>query len=148
MPGESYVYIPDLVAVSFADVPLRGFGPDTIIRVTEDADAFTDQQGIDGDSTVVRSNDRRGVATVILAASSPSNDDLSSIFNESLASKNGSFIGVFSLRDPSGRLVLESRQAFIRKPPDVELGREAGTREWNFRLLRIRRFDGGNTRVG
>jgi hypothetical protein len=125
------------VTIVLSGLPLTGFGPDTFVNVEQDEDSFGLQIGADGEGSRSKSNNRSATITVTLLQGSQANDLLSALHNLDINSPAGDSIGPFLLKDNSGRTIINAAKAWIQKPPPVEHGREAGTREWIFRTERI-----------
>lgn len=138
------VYDASQVTVAFAGVPLSGYASGAFCRISEEADAFTDDVGADGEVVRSKTNDRRATVTVILQRTSDSNDFLSALANLDKNSPNGAGVGALLIRDRNGRALYTASKAWIRKAPDVEFGTEAGNVEWTIRCANLVRFDGGN----
>lgn len=139
-------YDPKKVLVAFAGVPLNGFAENTKVRVEYNEDAWTETVGTDGEVTRARSNDETGKITIVLAASSDSNDFLTSMH---VADKiAGAGVKPLLIKDNLGRTLVVAANAYIKKMPDLEYGSDVGEREWVFFTPNLKYFAGGNANSG
>lgn len=139
-----YTYAADLVVLSFAGIVIREFADGTFVNVRQDSDDWVKYVGTDGTVSRARTNDRTATVEILLPQTSLHNDQLSTIRNLDINTPNGAGVGAFLLRDLSGRMIVKGAQTWISKPPDIELGREVGTRTWTFHVAKLDRTDGGN----
>lgn len=130
-------YDPAQVGIVVGGSLITGFAPDTFIGIDQNNDSFTLQMGADGDAARSKSNDRSATITLSLLQTSLSNDVLSALHNLDINSPSGDGIGAFQVRDNSGNLLVRAAKCWVRKPPTVEMGREAGVREWTLETDRI-----------
>jgi hypothetical protein len=121
-------YDPKQVILTVGGVPITGFADGTFITVERSNDSFTKSSGADGIVTRVKQNDKSGTITCTLAQTSPSNDILSA--QAVLDEQSNAGVVPVQCKDNSGRTVLFSAFAWIRKPPSVEFGKEVSNREW------------------
>jgi hypothetical protein len=98
--------------------------------------------GADGQVVRVASADKRGEITVTLMASSLSNDFLSA--QAALDDLTGINTQPLLIKDLLGTTLISAQQAWIKKPADVEFGKEAGTREWVFECGELNILVGGS----
>ncbi len=141
MPAAT-TFDPALVIVSIGGVTMHGFADGTFVNVERERDTFTKNVGADGEVTRVKTNDKSGMLSLTLQQASGSNDLLSG-FAQLDEQANSGIVPVL-IEDKSGRTVLFSAEGWIRKPPAVEFGNEASTREWVLDLAKIDYFVGGN----
>ncbi len=137
-------YDPDQVTIAIAGIPIHGFADGSFCTITQEADAFSDVVGTDGEVTRSRTNDRRATCTVKLMQSSDSNDLLSALYNSDILGQNGAGVGAFLVRDRNGRALFTADACWVMKAPDVDFDRTATAREWTIRIAKLVRFDGGN----
>ena len=103
---------------------------------------FTKVSGADGKVSRAKVNDRSGEVTLTLKATSPSNDYLAAAaLADELLNEGVKTLGI---SDTSGRLVIFSATAWIRKQPSVEFGKEVGDRDWVFDCADLDMYIGGN----
>lgn len=134
-------YNPKLVAVSFANIPLTGFG-DTFISAERNSDAFSVVVGADGEVSRVQSADRSGKVTITLKQTSLSNDLLSAY---ALADElTGLSVGSLLVKDIAGTTLLSAQEAWISKMPAVEMGKDGAEREWVIECAHLIINVGGN----
>ncbi len=138
------VYDPDQVVVMFAGLPIRGYADGTFVTIEQVSEAFTEVVGSDGEVTRTKNNDRRCSIKFTLMQSSDSNDVLSAIHNLDLEAPNGVGVAPLAIKDMSGRFQFVAPEAWVKKAPNAEFGKEAGPREWELCCNDPKRFDGGN----
>ena len=122
-------YSPDRVIVLVNGVPLRGFGEDTFVEITPDADLSTKQVGADGEVARSISTNKCCEVTVTLQQTSPSNDFLSTLIEVDALS--GGVLFPLTIQDLRGRTMFAVSQAWISKRPTLTFGREVTNREWS-----------------
>lgn len=120
-------YDPDQVVVVFVE-PISGFAADALVKLERAEDTWKPYVGGDGEVSRARSRNRMGTCTITLAATSASNDTLMAQAALDEATSNG--VAPLLVKDLSGRTVAEAPNAWIRKLPSTDFGREVGTREW------------------
>ena len=136
------------VTIVLAGIPFEGTAKGDFITIEPAGDDWGDDQGADGEIVRWATNETRATATVILLASSATNDRLSDLRARDLKSPNGAGVGAFECRDGSGRSVGKSPQAWIMALPKKSEGIEIGMIEWKIRLANYVGFIGGNTTIG
>jgi len=118
------------VIVSIGGIVLSGFADGAFVTVERDAETFTKQVGADGEVVRSRMRNTSGKVTVNLLQSSASNDLLSALWQ--IDEATGAGAGAFLMKDLLGTTLAEAQNAWVQKPPSVEMGKEAGDREWVF----------------
>lgn len=121
-------YHPDKVILSFKHVLITGYANDTFISVERTEDGFSEYVGTLGDVCRTRNLNRTGTVTLTLMMSAPSNDLLTAIALHD--EQTGYGTGPLLLKDLNGTTVCSASQAWIRKLPTIERGKEAGTIQW------------------
>lgn len=125
-----------------ASIPISGFADGTYILVERMTEAFTSVAGAGGEVARIRMRDKRGTVKFTLMASSPCNDLLSAL---AAADENdGSGVGILSIVDGNGTTIISSTNAWIKKLPSVEFGKEMPNREWEIECERLEMHVGGN----
>jgi Protein of unknown function (DUF3277) len=111
-----------------------GYGEDEVMALEWAEDQFTAFVGADGE--VSRASTNNGLATVTLtyAHTAAANDRLTGMLQLDMATPNGAAAGVFSARDPNGRMVVTSERAWIMGYPSVTLGKTIQTLQWKIQL--------------
>ena len=142
------IYRADQITASLANIILRGYADGEFVRIEQEADAFGDTVGTDGEVTRWMSKDPRSTITVILMASSDANDALSALHELDINQPGGAGVGVFQCRDNNGRSIYRAGSCWIAKAPNISYAREVPTREWKLRGVTDRNFVGGNITVG
>jgi hypothetical protein len=131
--------------MDFAGVPLdSGFGPDTVVKITEDQPRFGDKVGADGEVTRYRLTNRMVNVEITFMQSSDANALLSAIQIVDDSAPNGAGVGILLIKDEDGTSKYLCPQAWIAKRPDVEFGVEVTSRTWVLRGRIATRVDGGN----
>jgi hypothetical protein len=135
-------YDPGLVVVSIGGNIISGFADGTFINVERTSDSFSKQVGADGEVTRVRNRDRSGSITLTLMSSSLSNDILTALHK--LDELSGTGVVPFLLKDLAGTTLVSAQSCWIRKPANVEFGKELSNREWTLDANPIDMTVGGN----
>lgn len=141
MPGPTRTYDPALVIPTFAGNLLTGFGPDTFIKVERNEDGFTLAVGAGGEAARAQSRNRSGTVTFTVLATSQTNDILSAIAAADELSGTG--VAEFQLSEVNGTTLCHAANAWVKKLPSVERGKEVGTVEWVLECDSIEVFAGG-----
>jgi len=127
-------YNPNDYTIYFAGVLIdRGI---VSITLSPEVELYSQQVGIDGDTTRSRNNNLNWTCELVLQQSSPLNQDLSDIYNDGRTGANGGGIGTFSLTDTVGNTEVTANKAWITNAPDVAVGAEVGERTWSLYLER------------
>lgn len=134
---------PSLYVVTFGGILVRGFAADTHIQVARNEDSFTESVGAQGDVVRTRSNNKSGIVTVTLQAESPTNDQFSARLLADELSPAGIPAGALLVKYLNGATFISSDKAYLRKFSDVEVGTEAGNREWIVSCAELNMFVGG-----
>jgi len=120
----------------------RAKGP--FVRVENVSDDFGDDVGADGEVVRFKTNDDRATVTVILMQSSATNQAFSALRNADKLAPNGAGVVPFMLKDNnSDTMLLEGKDCWIKKAPNVERGAEPGTVEWTFMVASVVRNEAG-----
>lgn len=135
-------YDPGHHHASLAGINITGYADGTYINVERMADAFTSVAGASGEVARVRMRDRRGTVKFTLMASSACNDLLSALAaqDESL----GTGVGVLYIRDSNGTTLANASNAWIKKLPSTEFGKDLPNREWEIECEALELTVGGN----
>jgi hypothetical protein len=122
-------YDPTEVTISYNSTPIDGFGPGTFIKVNRNVDAYTLQMGNSGSGARSKSPDKSGTIEITLLMSSPANGLLSAI--QQLDELSGEGVGEFLVKDRSTAAAkCQAQNAWIKKPPDWDRGKEVGEVTW------------------
>ena len=135
------VYDATEVDISFAGIPITGgFADGEFVRIERETEAFGVVVGTDGEVTRNSNNDDRATVTVILMQSSESNAVLRGLVNADKNTPGGSGIGALLINSSrnDGGLLHEGAESWIMTPPDHSYDREATSREWQFRVAKLR----------
>lgn len=130
------------VSVIFGSRAIHGFAADSMVTVERDNDAFTAQEGVDGEVTRSASNSKLGTVTITLMQSSDDNDYFSGIaVSDELTGKGAQAL---MIRDKNGRTLHTSPAAWIKKQPSNAFNKEAEGREWMIAAAELSMFTGGS----
>jgi hypothetical protein len=138
-------YDPQKVVLTIGGAIMGGFADGTFITAQREGDSFTKVTGADGRTSRAKSSDKSGNVVLTLLQTSPSNDVLSAI----IAADEISGAGVVPLicKDAGGTTILFSGTAWIRKPANVEFGKEITNREWTIDVADFSMIVGSNSAV-
>ncbi len=142
MALELHTYDPLQIVIVFKGLRIQGYADGTYVKVSRSVDTWADQVGADGQMTRVRTRDQSGTITLTLVAASQSNKDLALLALEDEQFGNG--VGTASIRDLNGLDLHKGESGWIKKPPEAEYGKDAGTREWVIRVQKLETFSGGS----
>lgn len=135
-------YDPGLVIVTFGSTIITGYADGTFVKASRNEDAFKTYVGADGTPARSRSRNRSGSIEITLSQTSPSNDALSaSVLADELL---GTGVSPCSIRDLNGTTLVVAPEAWVRKPADIEEGKEIGPRTWTIDTGRMEMLVGGN----
>lgn len=124
---------PALHTISFKGNILDDFGPDSLVTIEPDNDAFTYQPGSTGPGTRSRNRDESHTIRVFLLKTSLSNDVLSAIHEGDKLRGDGG--GEFVVKDLQGGTSFVG-EAWIQRAPPIEVASTAGVSEWVFRCAK------------
>lgn len=133
---------PKQVVLAFGGVPISGYADGEFISIEQTSDAFTMSSGADGDVSRVRNNDDTATLTLTLAMTSPSNDVLSGFLEAD--KRTGAGVVPIAIKDLSGRTTAASGNAWVRRAPTANFGKEVSTREWTIDIANLVLLVGGN----
>ena len=125
------------VSVIVGTREIKGRAEGTFITVARDEQIFTKQVGSDGEVTRAKTNNKAGTISLTIQQGSDGNDFLSA-----LAAAESSFPVL--IKDNSGTTLIFSELSWMQDYPDVEIGRDAGEREWVIDCADIEMGVGGN----
>lgn len=126
---------------------VTGYAEDTGITVEPGADRYELYVGMAGDASRIHNANRTRTVTLTLAQTSVSNDilwHLSERDNE-LRNDDGTF--TVTIKDGSGRTVLNDQSAFISSDPSITFGSSMNTQEWGMVLPDPETTIGGNSKM-
>ena len=130
------------VKIIVGGFPISGVADNTFVKIERDEDTFMKKIGAYGEASRSKNNNRSGTATITLLQTSPSNDILSALALTDELTNTG--IVPFLVQDLSGTSTFVSATAWIKRPASSEFGKEISNREWNFELIDMDVFVGGN----
>lgn len=136
-------YDPKQVILAVGGNVIIGYADGTYISAERNEDAFALVVGADGETARARSQDRSGVVTLTLMQTSPSNDALTAF--AALDELSGTGVVSLMMKDMLGTTLVAAQNAWVRKFPAVEFGKELTTREWAIECDFLAVFAGGGT---
>ncbi len=141
MAASTKTYDPGVVVITFGPHVITGYADGSFVKASRNEDTFKTYVGADGSPSRARSRNRSGTIEVTLAQTSPSNDALASAAaaDELL----GTGIYPCMVKDLNGTTLVASAEAWVRKPADVEMGKEVGPRVWTLDTGAMQIFAGG-----
>lgn len=135
-------YDPKQVQIIVGGIPLSGFADGSFVTVARAEDAWTMTVGADGEGTRSKSNNKSGTITVVLMQSSQSNQYLSNLV---LADEiNNAGLVPTMVKDGSGSSLYMAEQSYVKKAPDSDFAKVAGTRTYVIETDNLQMFNGGN----
>lgn len=139
-PGR---YSPASVSCILGAAIISGFGKDSMIEVTWDAEEFSDEVGADGEiCRVANAAAVHGMVKVTLLQSSASNDTMTALLNTDVATGKG-FVP-FLLKAAPDRTLIASEKAWIKGKPSVKFSKGVEEREWTIRIINVAATIGGS----
>lgn len=130
-------YSPGLVTVIFGEVIAVGVADGSFAVVEMAEDGIVEQVGEDGSVVINQNLNELGQLTLRLLHQSPVNALLQSIYNANRLFF-GSGIRPLRVIDGNGSTKVTAPQAWIVRPPNVDLGDMAQPREWLFHASPMR----------
>lgn len=143
--SETRSYSPEDVTVTWGPFTIDGFMDGTAIEVERDEDGATKHVGLKGQATKVINPNTCGAATFTLTQGSPSNDDLSATLILAEATKGGINYPL-TVTDRNGRTNVFARDAWIKKAPKLERGKDLAPAVWVFDTGPMKTYVGGAVR--
>lgn len=137
-----YTYDPKQGTLVVGGAIINGYADGTYLSVERSSDSFSKVSGADGIVSRAKSNDKSGTITITLQQTSSGNDILSGIARRDELANAGVVPVVY--KDLSGRSTAFSATAWVRKPPNMDNGKEIGNREWVLDCAALEIFIGGN----
>lgn len=121
-------YAAKKVQVVFNNQVLTGFMDGSFVEVERNSDSFTLMIGADGEGARAASADKSGTVKITLLQTSASNDVLSAVL---IADELTNVAAApLLIKDGSGRTLVSSPEAWVKKPAVVTFDKEIQGREW------------------
>lgn len=140
-----YTYDPKQVMIIIGGAIMSGFSEGTFLTIEMKEDAFTTKVGADGETSRAKRNNNNADATLTLAQTSPSNDVLSAFAAADRLTGDG--VVPFVVKDGSGRSLLFSAYAWVKKLPGQAYSANIEDRAWSFEIVDVDTLVGGNAPV-
>ena len=128
-------YDPKNVAIAWNGININsGIAPDTFLTVVRDEDSFFKTVGADGKVARTRNANRAGTIELTLMQNSEVNKLLSAaaLADEETDVDVTSVFSIVDPADPTGIFLMTAKDCWVKKLPDIEYGKEYGTRTWMF----------------
>ena len=138
---QTKTYNPKAVQLSFLGNIASGYAEGTMITATRNEDDFTAQAGTTGEVTRVANCNRTGTVTIRLKAASQFNDVLSALRQQDLLFGNA--LGPLFIKELNGTTLVSAAEAWIKRQPDMERGKEESVVEWTLECADLDAFLGG-----
>lgn len=143
MPAPVTTYSPKLVTLIISGYQIASIVSLSLAWTTP---PFRLVPGIRGKSTRVRNTNSSGVLSVELLQTAIANDVFDQLIQADVS--GGQAMLTVTLEDLSGRLKLQSNQAYIQNRPQIEFSNSSNNRVWEIAMLQIEDKDlagSGNT---
>jgi len=131
----------DQLSLIVGVIPIHGYSDGNVISIVYDNEMFTGKNGVDGEFSRVGNRQLAATISITLLQGTSANDALSTLLLADLAT-NIPF-PVF-LKDNSGRTIGECPECYVKKFPDMGLGRDVQDRSWEIQASAWVEFVGGN----
>lgn len=124
---------------------VSGFAEGTFVTVARNSETFEMYTGADNTNTRIYKPNTSCMVTISLAQTSNSNDILSALYLQDVATRNSTGLFALTVKDTSGRSLFSASQAYIATVPDAEFSDSMSTRDWVVHCPRPDFFIGGNS---
>jgi hypothetical protein len=135
-------YSPNEVVLVVGTTLLTGLANDGFIKITNEAEDWTDEVGRDAEVTRSRILDNRATIEVVLTRSSLSNNVLDELRQEKDERSGPRGVRRIKVQDLNADALYEG-DGFVMGPPEVTYGAKAENRTWKIRVAELRRVDKG-----
>lgn len=137
-------YSPDLISIAWGSIRFAGYADGTFVTAERSEDGYSLKVGATGAQTRVRSLNLSGTVKITLQQSSLTNDLLSAAYAADQAFNT--FITLpLIIKDLNGTTLIHATNAWIKKLPSVEFGKDLSNREWTFECAAIDTFVAGGS---
>lgn len=136
-------YDPLEISCVFLGIPISGFANGTFVEAERNEDTFTLTVGASGEGARARNRNKSGQVTFTLLATSSSNDLLAAV--AAADELNGTGSGPLFIKDRLGTTVAVAANAWVKKQPKIEYGKEVSDRQWVIECEALEIFSGGTT---
>lgn len=125
-------YNPQRVQVTWGEVSLTGFAPDTFITIQKNNPIHTPVTGIDGKNAYLHNKNFDAIVTISLLQNSDTNKFFWAWYDRGLPRGNTTVATNLVIVDYNMKMAWESSFAFINEMPMIGFGSKAGTVDWKF----------------
>lgn len=135
-------YDPAQIVIQWGPIIASGYQDGSFAKASRDADTFAKYVGTDGEVSRARSRNRAGSVEITLAQTSLTNDLLSQ--EQEVDELTGLGVYPLTVKDLNGTTLVYAPEAWLKKPAEVEYGKEIGPRVWTFDTGSMDVFVGGS----
>jgi structural protein KPP10_ORF10 len=125
---------------------IQEFAAGTFIKAEHNEDQYSLEIGADGRGARIRNANESGTYEITLLKSSPSNDLLAAL--AILDRQTGQGVVPVQVKDGNGAAVANSQNAWVRKQPGLERGKELGDVTWVLETDKLELAQGGFLPLG
>jgi hypothetical protein len=123
------------VSISIGAFLVTGYADGTYCRVAYNDNEIREVVGAEGEVTRVKGRNRTGLIEITLMQTSPTNNQLLALATADR--KDGSGIFAIQVKDPYGMMLYSGNQAWVKKPPEGLLSRQAEHRVWTILVAQL-----------
>ena len=123
-------------------IPVIGVGGENVLTVKRSEDSYTKQVGVLGEVTRSKQYNKTGEIVFKLMQASPLNNVFSGL--RMLDDMSNAGVVPIVLKDFNSLTIITCPEAWIRKNPDYELGKDSKEVEWTFDASDLEEFFGGS----
>ena len=135
-------YNPQRIQVTWGEVALTGFAPDTFITMQKNNPIHTPVTGIDGKNAYLHNKNFDGTISFLLLQNSDTNKFLWEMYNKGHPSGNSTVASQLVVTDYNMAMSWESSFAFINEMPQVSFAKSSGVTEWKFYCAHLKNRQG------
>jgi hypothetical protein len=137
-------YSPDLIVITWGSIIIAGAADGTFVTAERAEDGYSMKVGATGAVTRVRSLNRSGSVKITLQQSALTNDLLSAAYEADQAFNTFITLPIM-IKDLNGNTLIHATNAWIKKLPSVEFGKDLSNREWTFDCANMDTFVAGGS---
>lgn len=126
---------------------VTGFAEDSFISVEQVSPRWELYTGGDNTNTRIHKNNTAATIQLNLQQTSASNDILTLLHNNDVASRDSSGLFNVLIKDNSGRSFFHAEQAYISVVPSATFGTTMQMRDWQIHAVVVETYLGGNQKL-
>lgn len=123
---------------------MSGFSEDSIVQIERMSETFTMYTGADNTSTRIYNANTSAKLSISLQQTSASNDILSALYHNDVATRNSTGLFSIHIKDNSGRSNYFSDNAYIGVVPNSNFNNSMQIRDWIIHAHDLQSVIGGN----